>query len=180
VDPDGHTVELAQYSPGSWTIRDVGLHLPATRISGHMSHAGISVRHLDVALKFYGDILGCTVVRRGSGNGRVLSWVNMQVADGTDWVEFMLYGAKQDPQTLPRLGVNHHFCLVVPDAAKAAEILKARPLPAGAKFLPAVTVGNDHKRKIQGYDPDGSRIEFMEPTTIDGLPSPWSPAPPPD
>ena len=78
VDPDGHTVEFAQYSPGSWTIRDVGLHLPATRISEHMSHAGVSVRHLDAALRFYGDVLGCVVVRRGSGNGPVsythLSW----------------------------------------------------------------------------------------------------------
>jgi catechol 2,3-dioxygenase-like lactoylglutathione lyase family enzyme len=179
VDPDGHTVEFAQYSPGSWTIRDAGLHLPATRISEHMSHAGIAVRHLDAALKFYRDVLGGTIVRKGSGNGKVLSWVNVQVANGTDWVEFMLYDEKQ-PQTLAKLGVNHHFCLVVPDAAVAAKILQARPLPPGARLLPVVSVGTDHKRKIQGYDPDGSRIEFMEPTTIDGLPAPWSSAPPPN
>ena len=134
------------------------------------------VRHLDAGLKFYQDILGCTVVRRGSGNGKVLSWVNLRVPDGTDWVEFMLYG---EPPSLAKLGVNHHFCLVVPSAAKAAEILRARPLPTGARLLPAVSIGTDRKRKIQGFDPDGTRLEFMEPDTVDGLPAPWSTAPPP-
>jgi lactoylglutathione lyase len=176
LDPDGHTVEFAQYLPDSWTARDFGRHLPDTRISTHMSHAGIMVRHLDVAMKFYGDILGCTVVRKGSGNGKVLSWVNLKVPDGTDWVEFMLYSL---PPPLTKIGVNHHFCLVVPDAGKAAQILGARPLPKGAVLLPQVSVGTDHKRKIQGYDPDGTRIEFMEPQTVDGLPAPWSTAPPP-
>jgi lactoylglutathione lyase len=176
VDPDGHTIEFAQYGPGSWTARDAGGHLSGARISPHLSHAGIMVRHLDAGLKFYQDILGCTVVRRGSGNGKVLSWVNLRVPDGTDWVEFMLYG---EPPSLAKLGVNHHFCLVVPSAAKAAEILRARPLPTGARLLPAVSIGTDRKRKIQGFDPDGTRLEFMEPDTVDGLPAPWSTAPPP-
>jgi catechol 2,3-dioxygenase-like lactoylglutathione lyase family enzyme len=176
VDPDGHTIEFAQYGPGSGMGRDAGLHLPPTRISEHLSHAGIMVRHLDAGLKFYRDILGCTISRRGSGNGQVLSWVNLQVPDGTDWIEFMLYDGEP---TLAKRGVNHHFCLVVPDCYQAAKLLQARPLAPGAKFSPAVSVGNDHKRKLQGFDPDGTRIEFMEPRTIDGLPSPWSTAPPP-
>jgi len=176
TDPDGHTVEFAQYGPESGMARDAGRHLPAARISEHMSHAGIMVRHLDAALKFYGDILGCAEIRRGSGNGKVLSWVNLRVPDGTDWVEFMLYAGTP---TLAKIGVNHHFCLLVPDAAKAAEILGRRPLPPGARLLPEVSVGNDHKRKAQAYDPDGTRLEFMEPRTVDGLPAPSSTAPPP-
>jgi catechol 2,3-dioxygenase-like lactoylglutathione lyase family enzyme len=176
ADPDGHLVEFAQYGPGSGMARDFGRDLPATRISPHMSHAGIMVRHLDAALRFYRDILGCVVTRRGSGNGKVLSWVNLRVPDGTDWVEFMLYDGKP---TLAKLGVNHHFCLVVPDAAQAGETLRRRPLPPGARLLPDVSVGNDHKRKIQAYDPDGTRLEFMEPATVDGLPAPSSTAPPP-
>jgi lactoylglutathione lyase len=176
TDPDGHTVEFAQYGAASGMARDFGRHLPATRISLHMSHAGVSVRHLDAALKFYQDVLGCVVVRRGSGNGRVLSWVNLRVPEGTDWVECMLY---DQPLTLAKLGVNHHFCLVVPDANQAAATLRGRPLPPGAVLLPTVSVGNDHKRKAQAFDPDGTRVEFMEPRTIDGLPSPQSNAPPP-
>jgi catechol 2,3-dioxygenase-like lactoylglutathione lyase family enzyme len=176
TDPDGHLVEFAQYGPDSGTARDFGQHLPATRISLHLSHAGIMVRHLDAALKFYRDVLGCVEIRRGSGNGKVLSWVNLRVPEGTDWVEFMLYDGQP---SLAKMGVNHHFCLVVPDAARAAEILGARPLPPGARLLPQVSTGNDHKRKIQAYDPDGTRLEFMEPRTVDGLPAPSSTAPPP-
>ena len=176
ADPDGHLVEFAQYSPGSGTARDFGQHLPATRISLHLSHAGIMVRHLDAALKFYRDILGCVEIRRGSGNGKVLSWDNLRVPDGTDWVEFMLYDGKP---TLAKMGVSHHFCLVVPDAAAAAKTLAGRPLPPGARLLPEVSVGNDHKRKAQAYDPDGTRVEFMEPATVDGRPAPSSTAPPP-
>jgi len=176
-DPDGHTVEFAQYLPDGGMVRDAGRHLPAAPLSVHLSHAGIQVRHLDAALRFYRDVLGCVVTRRGSGNGKILSWVNLRVPDGTDWVEFMLYSGTP---TLAKLGVNHHFCLVVPDAAAAAKVLSSRPLPAGARLLPEVSVGNDHKRKIQAYDPDGTRLEFMEPGTVDGRPAPDSPAPPPE
>ena len=43
VDPDGHTVEIVQYMPDSWTGRDTGKHMPAPRISDSMMHAGILV-----------------------------------------------------------------------------------------------------------------------------------------
>ena len=175
-DPDGHGIEFVQYFPRSGMAGDAGRHLPAARVSRHLSHAGIMVRHLDAGLAFYRDILGGVVIRKGSGDGKRLSWVNVRVADGADWVEFMLY---DQPPPLAKIGVNHHFCLDVTDAAQAAEILKARPLPPGASLSAKVSTGTDHKRKIQAFDPDCTRIEFMEPQTFDGLPSPWSDAPPP-
>jgi len=175
-DPDGHTVEFMQFLPDSWTSRDFGLHLPPTRISEHMSHAGVVVRHLDAALAFYRDVLGCTEIWRGSGNGRQLSWVNLRVPDGADWVEFMLYDKTPN---LSRLGTDHHFCLLVADAAAAGETLNRRPLPAGAVLAARVRVGTDHKRQIHAYDPDGTRVEIMEPRTVDGRPAPSSDAQPP-
>ena len=177
ADPDGHPVEFQQYLPDSAIVRDTGRHLPDTRISTHLSHAGVIVRHLDAAQKFYGDVLGCTETWRGSGNGKVLSWVNMKVPDGNDWVEFMLYS---QPPSLAKLGVNHHFCLVVPDVAQAARTLSARPLPAGAQLSTEILTGTDHKRQIHAFDPDGTRIEIMEPGPVDGQPAPSSPAPPPN
>ncbi len=176
-DPDGHTVEFMQFAPDSWTLRDAGQHLPGTRLSLHMSHAGLMVRHLDAAIKFYGDVLGCTETWRGSGDGKQLSWVNMKVPDGTDWVEFMLY---ENMPAIDRIGTNHHFCLVVPDVAKVAEILGRRPLPTGAVFSTSILTGSDHKRQIHAYDPDGTRIEIMEPRAVDGLPAPSSTVPPPN
>ena len=47
ADPDGHTVEIVEYLPDSWTGKDTGKHMPATRISDRMMHAGILVGNLD-------------------------------------------------------------------------------------------------------------------------------------
>jgi lactoylglutathione lyase len=176
TDPDGHGVEFIQFLPGSWIARDFGHHLPATRFSQHMSHAGIVVRNLDAAVKFYGGVLGFTETWRGSGNGKTLSWVNLRVPDGTDWIEFMLHDRMP---TLAHLGTDHHVCLVVPDVVQAGALLGSRPLPAGAKLSTTVVTGKDNKRQIHAYDPDGTRIEIMEPGPVDGQPAPSSPAPPP-
>jgi catechol 2,3-dioxygenase-like lactoylglutathione lyase family enzyme len=175
-DPDGHSVEFLQYGPDSWTTRDFGLHLPDTRLSPRMSHAGVMVRHLDAALAFYRDVLGCTETWRGSGDGRELSWVTMRVPDGADWIELMLYEKMPD---LAHIGVSHHFCLEVPDVAKAGEILRQRPLPAKAVLSTRVAIGKNRRRQIRAFDPDGTRVEIMEPGTVDGQAAPSSSAPPP-
>ena len=39
--------------------------------------------------------------------------------------------------------------------------------------------GINRKRQVNLFDPDGTRIELMESATIDGKPTPSSPAPPP-
>ncbi len=176
-DPDGHVVEFMQFGPGSWTVKDTGQHLPATRISSRISHVGILVRHLDAALKFYGAILGCTETWRGSGNGQVLSWVTMKVPDGNDWVEFMLYDKMPD---LAGIGISHHLCLEVPDLASTAKILAGRTVPAGAVLSDKITVGVNRRRQLRVLGPDGTRVELMEAHTVDGQPAPSSTAPPPN
>jgi lactoylglutathione lyase len=40
-------------------------------------------------------------------------------------------------------------------------------------------VGVNRKRQVNIFDPDGSRVELMEPTMIDGKPTPPSTALPP-
>lgn len=42
-----------------------------------------------------------------------------------------------------------------------------------------VKIGKNRKRQANLFDPDGTRTEVMEPTTIDGKPTPPSDAPPP-
>jgi lactoylglutathione lyase len=175
-DPDGHTIEFIQYRPGSRPALDAGQHLPATRVSVHMTHVGIMVHNLPAALKFYRDLLGFTEVWRGSANGKTLSWVSLRVPDGTDWVEFMLYAKMPN---LAKIGVNHHLGLVVPDVAVAAASLRGRPLPPGATFDPVSIVGKDNKRQIHAFDPDGTRVEIMEAGPVDGKAAPSSDAPPP-
>jgi lactoylglutathione lyase len=42
-----------------------------------------------------------------------------------------------------------------------------------------IRTGVNRKRQINVYDPDGTRVELMEPNTVDGIPAPSSTAPPP-
>jgi lactoylglutathione lyase len=140
-----------------------------------MSHVGIMVGQLDASLKFYGDILGFTEIWRGGG-GKLLSWVNLKVPDGDDYVEFMLY---DKPPTREGLLTKHHICLEVADIAQAGALLKTRALPAGSKTPDAMKTGVNGKRQINTFDPDGTRVEIMEPGTFDGKPVPPSKAPPP-
>ncbi|MGH9666837.1 MAG: VOC family protein, partial [Bryobacteraceae bacterium] len=90
-DPDGHTVEIVEYQPDSWTARDSGKYMPATRTSDHIMHVGVLVGSLEKSMQFYGGVLGFREFWRGSSTGKILSWVNMRVPDGQDYIEFMLY-----------------------------------------------------------------------------------------
>ncbi len=176
TDPDGHTVEIVQYEPGSWTRREKGKYLPGTRISTHMAHVGVLVRHLEAAQNFYGDILGLQEFWRGSSSGKVLSWVNMRTPDGSDYLELMLYS---NPPDAKEMGVKNHVCLVVPDIQKAVAALEASPARKNYAQAIEIRTGVNGKRQANLYDPDGTRIELMEPNTANGKPVPSSAAPPP-
>jgi catechol 2,3-dioxygenase-like lactoylglutathione lyase family enzyme len=176
-DPDGHTVEIVEYQRDGWTMKDDGKHMPASRLSEHALHVGILVGSLTTATAFYHDVLGLTEFWRGSAaTSKTLSWVNMRVPDGTDYVEFMLYDQLPAPESR---GTQHHLCLVVPDIEKAVAAFEARPSRATYSRPVAVRTGINRKRQVNLFDPDGTRIELMEPETIDGKPAPSSTLPPP-
>ena len=176
TDPDGHTVEIVQYEPGSWTLREKGKFMPETRVSTHIFHLGVLVGALDPAMRFYGDILGFQEFWRGGPSSDVLSWVNMRVPNGNDYLEFMLYSA---PQDAAQVGVKNHICLITPDIKKAVAILESRPSRKNYPRSIEIKIGRNGKRQANLFDPDGTRIELMEPNTADGKPVPSSTAPPP-
>jgi lactoylglutathione lyase len=175
-DPDGHAVEFVQPSPTA--RRALARTEPASgaRISDHILHLGIIVGDVPASMKFYGEVLGFSETWRGSRSGTELSWINMKVPDGGDYVEFMLYGARPAPDAR---GTQHHICLEVPDLAKAQALLEARPYRASYARPLEPRVGTNRKRQLNLYDPDGTRVELMEPGTVDGPPTPSSTAPPP-
>jgi catechol 2,3-dioxygenase-like lactoylglutathione lyase family enzyme len=176
LDPDGNTVEIVQYKPDSWTKREQGRFMPDTRISTHIAHLGVMVRALEPSMKFYGDILGFREFWRGSSNGKELSWVNMRTPDGQDYLELMLYS---QPQNAEQMGGKNHVCLVTDDIRKAVAILEARPARKNYTRTIEIKIGKNGKRQANLFDPDGTRIELMEPNTADGKPVPSSSAPPP-
>jgi lactoylglutathione lyase len=73
----------------------------------------------------------------------------------------------------------HHLCLEVPDIEKARATLESRAAKVGYTRPLEVRTGVNRKRQLNVYDPDGTRVELMEPTTIDGKPTPPSTAPAP-
>ncbi len=175
-DPDGHTLEIVQYLPDGWTARAHGKCLPDTRISQRMPHVGIIVTNLDAALGFYGGILNGKETWRGGRNRNRLSWVNVKVPEGDDYVEFMLYA--QVPAAGER-GRQHHLCLEVADVEKAKALLESRAARAGYSKPMEIQTGVNRKRQLNLWDPDGTRVELMEPQTVDATPARSSKAPPP-
>src|SRR5206468_8170849 len=107
-DPDAHVVEIVQYQPDGWTMQNKGKFLPDTRIATHMPHVGILVGDLPAAQKFYQDILGFKEIWRGAKKPEQLNWVHEQLADGSDFIELMLYEELPDPD---KRGRYHHLCL---------------------------------------------------------------------
>jgi len=176
TDPAGHTVEMVQYMPTGETMRNYGKHISPNRISKHMMHVGIIVSDLEPEYRFYTEVLGFKETWRGSSSGTVLSWINLKAPDSDDYVEFML--AKPEPAPTKR-GVSHHLCLVVPDVAATVATLKTSPYMKEYRSEIEVHIGKNRKRQANLFDPDGTRTEVMEPTTIDGKPVPSSTSLPP-
>jgi lactoylglutathione lyase len=173
-DPDGTQIEFSQPQPGSVEAQGAGKFLPPTRISAQIYHVGSLVGNTQRSLNFYEQIFGFQETWRGAANPDQLSWINLRVPDGTDYIELMLYAK------LPAAyGGSNHVALAVPDIAAAVAALKSSPaLAAYAKPL-GVHLGKNGKRQLNLFDPDGTRVELMEPFTADGKLVPPSTAPPP-
>jgi peptidoglycan/xylan/chitin deacetylase (PgdA/CDA1 family)/predicted enzyme related to lactoylglutathione lyase len=170
-DPEGHALELVQHPGQGGRARSSPAADPVSR---RILHAGILVGDLVEAAKFYGETLGLTETWRGSSSGTVLSWTNMRVPEGTDYLEFMLYGDLPAPNTR---GTAHHLCLEVPEIERARARLEARPYRSSYPHTLEARVGRNRKRQLNLFDPDGTRVELMEPDTVDGHPTPPSTAP---
>jgi lactoylglutathione lyase len=153
----------------------LGKDMPESRISARMSHVGFQVPDLDKAVTFYCDILGFKETWRGSRDGKNVSWVNLKVPEGNDYVELMLYDKAPSEASM---GTMNHICLEVKDVSESASILKGRELPVGLKTPTEMKTGINKKRQINCYDIDGTRVEVMEAMTVDGQPVPSSTAPP--
>jgi catechol 2,3-dioxygenase-like lactoylglutathione lyase family enzyme len=176
-DPDGTLVEFVQSLPTGIETQDAGKFMPDSRIADAIYHVGFLVGNLDKSLAFYEGVLGFHETWRGASTPNELSWVNLQVPDGKDYIELMLY--RKLPDTF---GTKNHVSLVVPDVQKAIAELETRPayktyLTYGKPLQSQV--GKNGKRQVNLYDPDGTRVELMEAQTADGKPVPPSTAPPP-
>jgi lactoylglutathione lyase len=157
-DPDGHNVEFVQYMPGSLHTTNFGKHLPETRISDRIIHVGVTVQDRAASDHLYKDILGFHDIWHGGMTDDRTDWVDMQVPDGSDWLEYMLNVKNPSPKTL---GVMHHLALGVPSVARSHDALIARDM-----HTEQPKVGRDGKWQLNLYDPNLTRAELMEPTPV--------------
>lgn len=174
-DPDGRTVEFTQYEPDGWTRRASRKFLGGQRISTRIMHVGILVGDAPQATKFYGDVLGLKEFWRGNAaTSQYVSWINMRLPESEDYVEYMLYSNLPAPAAR---GSQHHVCLEVADVEQARARLEANPYRTSYTRPLEVRTGINRRRQLNLFDPDGTRIELMEPRTVDGQPPPSSTLP---
>jgi catechol 2,3-dioxygenase-like lactoylglutathione lyase family enzyme len=161
-DPEGGRLEFLQYLPDSLQSKSRGKFLSEQRISDHLMHAGLPVSNLDAAMAFYRDQLGFKETLRGGPAPQDIRWINMLMPGPRgDYVEFMVYAAA------PAAG-RQHICLEVPDIQAAFKQMLQRGLPA--QFKPFI--GQNQRWLMNLRDPDGLRVELMEPKTAGQVPSP--------
>ena len=157
TDPDAHRVRFIQRDasgPPKSQAAD-------KRISRRILHGGYTVRDAAAADRFYREILGFSEIWRGGRTDDVTNWINMRVPDGTDYLEYMLVPG---PVTRQQLGSAHHVALLVPDIQEALESVRARTDQRNARATPQV--GRNRRWQLNLFDPDGTRVEFMEPWPI--------------
>jgi lactoylglutathione lyase len=158
-DPDGHVVQFVSMaeSSGPPTMTD-------RRISSRILHAGLTIKDPVAADKFYKELLGFSEIWRGGRPEGTISWINMRVPDGTDYLEYMLYPNARP--TRQQLGSAHHVALLVTDIQQALETVRARTQPGDRNHRATPNIGVNNRWQLNVFDPDGTRVEFMEPFTV--------------
>ena len=150
IDPFGFTIQIVQYQPDSRTALGKGKYMPAARIATHIDHLGILINDKAIAAQYYGDVFAFP--SEGDNSKR-------RIGDGPDRFEL---GFERKAQTADRFHVKNHICLSVPDVPAIAAMLRAKP--AAGKFREIEThVLENGKNVAELYDPDGNRVELMEP-----------------
>jgi catechol 2,3-dioxygenase-like lactoylglutathione lyase family enzyme len=171
-DPDGHRLEIVGAAKTAEPPPPAAGALAALRLV----HVGLLAGSLSATLGFYRGRLRFQEFWRGGSDGQRLDWVNLRAPAGEDYVEAMLYGELPPPEAR---GSKNHVCLFVADVAAAVATIEALPARRGYTRPVEIKVGRNRKRQVNFFDPDGNRVELMEPQTIDGQPAPSSTAPPP-
>jgi len=121
-----------------------------------MIHAGFIVKDRAAEDRFYMDLLGFRMYWHGGFKDADNNWWEIQVPDGTDWIEYML-NIPSNANKQER-GVQNHFSLAVDKIQSAAALLRTH----GLKTDDQPEIGRDGKWSFDIYDPDLTRVEFME------------------
>jgi catechol 2,3-dioxygenase-like lactoylglutathione lyase family enzyme len=151
-DPEGNPIAFTQLPPTVTAVQG-----NTEQVGRRLFHAGWVVRDLATEKKFYCDLLGFRLYWYGGFKDADTDWYEIQVPDGDNWVEFML----NIPATADHheLGIQNHFSLGVANIKRAYALLCSHGLKV-TEDKPEI--GRDGKWSFDIYDPDSTRVEFME------------------
>jgi catechol 2,3-dioxygenase-like lactoylglutathione lyase family enzyme len=153
-DPEGHRIAFTE-------SRQLSQNSAPVYSTLHLIHTGFVVRNRAAEDRFYQDILGFHIYWHGGMKDDETNWVDMQVPDGTDWIEYML---DVPPNASHKtLGVMNHIALGVHDIHAAQQQL----IKNGWKGTEEPKIGRDGKWQLNLYDPDETRVELMEFTPVE-------------
>jgi TolB protein len=158
TDPEGNQIEFVQPPTA---LPDI----PVNPFSNRIIHVGFIVHNREREDGFFQKILGFKPYWFGGMKEDNPTWVSQQVADGTDWLEYMIVGTP-DTQGVPpamsagTLGVLNHFSLGVASTEDAYTLLWNGNRLDDQQNTPKI--GRDAKWQLNLIDPDGTRAEVME------------------
>jgi catechol 2,3-dioxygenase-like lactoylglutathione lyase family enzyme len=150
LDPEGHAIAFVQ------TPSERFFTAKPDQMSTRLFHAGFIVKDSAAEDHFYRDLLGFRMYWHGGFKDSDVDWEELQVPNGSDWIEYMLNIAPNADHQ--ERGIQNHFSFGVPNMRVAYQRLREH----GLKTADAPEIGRDGKWSFDIYDPDDTRVEFME------------------
>ena len=155
TDAENHVVKFVQFSGKSKSKSFAS----DNRVSTHMIHTGFIVHDREAADHLFKDILGFTETWHGGMTDDKVSWIDMRVPNGKDWLEYMM---NYDDNDVRISGIMNHLALGVPSVKDGYDTVVKRGLnPEKPK------IGRDGKWQLNLYGPDLTRVELMEPKPVE-------------
>jgi catechol 2,3-dioxygenase-like lactoylglutathione lyase family enzyme len=152
-DPEGNLIGFMQ--TGAMKGK---LEMSPTASSRRIIHAGFVVNDRTVEDGFYRDLLGFRTYWQGGQTDGRTDYMSLQVPEGVDWLEYMLNsGQKMDER---QMGVMNHFSLGAAHMSDAVAALARNGCTA--TDCSKTQMGRDGKVQLNLFDPDLTRVEFME------------------
>jgi catechol 2,3-dioxygenase-like lactoylglutathione lyase family enzyme len=154
-DPEGYSILFTQ------SLTGIG-HTSPKETAHRIIHAGFVVKDRAAEDRFYREILGFHIYWQGGQKDGQLDYMALQVPDGSDWLEYML--SPNAGANAKQLGGSNHLSLGVTHMSDAIAALQ-RNHCEGPNCTKS-QLGRDGKTQLNLFDPDLTRVEYMEYTPV--------------